>query len=103
MKPTGSQTIGLFCAICGIALTVYIFAASRNDPGLRMAALVFATGVVTTVLAIASLILTGKDLAHPQSPDVPPGSAATLSTTTTTAQTIQTPAAVPASNIPKEP
>lgn len=92
MKSPSNQFIGLCCILAGVGLAVYIFAASRNDPGLRMAALVCATGAVTTVLAIGSITFTGKDLAHPIPPDVPPGSAATTSTTTTTAQTIQTPA-----------
>lgn len=92
MKSPNNQVIGLLCILAGVGLAVYVFAASRNDPGLRMAALVCATGAVTTVLAIGSLSVTGKDLSHSAPPDVPPGSAATTSTTTTTAQTIQTPA-----------
>lgn len=92
MKSPSNQFVAILCILAGVGLAVYIFAASRNDPGLRMAALVCATGAVTTVLAIGSLTITGKDLAHPVPPDVPPGSAATTSTTTTTAQTIQTPA-----------
>lgn len=88
MKSPNNQFIALVCLILGVGLTVYIFAASRRDPGLRMAALVSATGVVTTVLAIASLTLTGKDLSHPQPPDLPPNSSGT--TRTSTEQVIQT-------------
>lgn len=96
MKTPSSQWIALICILFAVGLTVYIFAASRHDPGLRMAALVSATGVVTTVLAIASLTLTGKDLAHPQPPELPPNSSGT--TRTSSEQVIQTvtpPAAIP--------
>jgi hypothetical protein len=60
MKPN-NNLIALLCIVTGAGLTVFIFAASRNDPGLRMAALVFASNICTAIVAISSLLLTGKD------------------------------------------
>lgn len=88
-KPSNNM-IAMVCIVVGAALTVYIFGASRNDPGLRMAALVFASNICTAIVAISSLLLTGKDttLKGSHDPnDLPPGSAVT----STTAETVQTP------------
>lgn len=86
-KPN-NNFIALVCIMVGAALTVFIFAESRNDPGLRMAALVFASNIATAIVAISSLLLTGKDLAHKADPgDFPPGSVATETATST----LQTP------------
>ena len=65
--------IPLFCLACAVLLAVFLFAESRQDPSLRIAALVAGTGLVNTLAAIASTMLTGKDLSHPVS-DLPPGS-----------------------------
>lgn len=78
MKTPGNNTIALILALVGGALTVYIFAASRNDPGLRMAALVAATGAASSLMAVASTLLTGKDLTKHddnQPPQLPEGPA----------------------------
>ena len=64
--------IPLFCLACAVLLAVFLFAESRQDPSLRIAALVAGTGLVNTLAAIASTMLTGKDLSHPVS-DLPPG------------------------------
>ena len=65
----------LVMVICCVGLTVYVFAASRADPGLRMAALVAATGISSALMATASTLLTGKDLTrHPDPADLPPNS-----------------------------
>lgn len=82
MKPN-NNLIAVICIILGGALTVFIFSASRNDPGLRMAALVSATSVVASVIAIASVILTGKDVSHTP-PDLPPNSSMQQTTTVKT-------------------
>lgn len=58
---------------------VFLFAESRSDPSLRIAALVAGTGLVSTLAAISSTILTGKDLTKPS--DLPPN--ASMSSTTT--------------------
>ena len=78
MKPATNNTIALFAMLMGAAVVVYVFAASRADPGLRMAALVSATTAGATLLAIASTLLTGKDLSNkenhqpPVNPTPPP-------------------------------
>ena len=80
--------ICLSCVFLSAGLTIYIFAASRNDPGLRMAALVGATNIATALMATASTLLTGKDLtakSHQDPTDLPPG------TKMTEQSTVQTP------------
>lgn len=89
---TTALKVGLILIFLVSVLAVLLFIASRQDPSLRIAALVSVTGVITGILAIASTLMIGKDVTHPTPPDVPPGSAATTTTSTTTAQTIQTPA-----------
>jgi hypothetical protein len=81
-KPS-NNTIALFCIACGTCLTVYIFQESRGDPGLRMAALVFVSNIATAIVAISSLLLTGKDTTHQDASNLPPGSTATDTSTTT--------------------
>lgn len=78
MKPPANNWIALISLFIATALMVYLFAGSRLDPSLRIAALVAGTGLVSTLAAIASTILTGKDLSrretddpHP-TPPVPP-------------------------------
>lgn len=76
-----NNAIALVCILVGASLTVYIFQESRNDPGLRMAALVFASNICTAIVAISSLLLTGKDTTAKGKDvsDLPPG-ASTLDT-----------------------
>lgn len=66
-----------------VALMAYLFAESRNDPSLRIAALVAGTGLVSALAAIASTILTGKDLTKHDPNDLPPN------TTTTDTQVVK--------------
>lgn len=80
MKTPNINTIALIILIGSIGLMVYLFAGSRNDPSLRIAALVAGTGLVSALAAIASTILTGKDLTKPPS-DMPPNSTATQTST----------------------
>jgi hypothetical protein len=84
--------IAILCVVASTGLSVYIFSASRLDPGLRMAALVSATNLSSALVAIASTLLVGKvfgpDKGTPSLPDLPPGaSSAQVETTgeTTTA------------------
>lgn len=80
-----TKQIILVCITFGSAISAYIFAASRNDPGLRMAALVSSSNLATALVAIASTMLTGKDLTKRDPEDLPPG------TLQTTSETLQTP------------
>lgn len=83
-KPTNNM-IAVICIFAGTAVMVFIFAESRNDPGLRMAALVSASNLATALIAMASTMLTGKDLTDKANPaDLPPG---TLQRSTETVQT----------------
>lgn len=74
MKTPEQNTIALLSLIIATGLMVYLFAASRNDPSLRIAALVAGTGLVATLSAIASTILTGKNLNKRDPADLPPNS-----------------------------
>jgi hypothetical protein len=81
-KPS-NNLIALACIVFCVGLTVFIFAESRTDPGLRMAALVSSTSVAAALIAIASTMLTGKDVTKSPDPnDVPPGTVIKDSTTT---------------------
>ena len=83
MKPS-TNLIALFALVMALALMIYLFAGSRLDPSLRIAALVAGTGLVSTLAAIASTILTGKDVTKQRDPaDMPPN------TTTTDTSTVQ--------------
>jgi hypothetical protein len=82
MKPSNGL-IAVICITCCVGLTVFIFSESRNDPGLRMAALVSSTSVAAALIAIASTLLVGKDVTHPDPADLPPGSTATDMSSTT--------------------
>lgn len=69
------QRIAFFSMLLSTGLMVYLFAESRGDPSLRIAALVAGTGLVNSLIAIGSVVLTGKDLSHPTDPSsLPPGS-----------------------------
>ena len=67
-----SNLIALLAMLMGTLVVVYMFAASRQDPGLRIAALTLGSTAAGTLLAIASTLLTGKDLTN-RSTDLPPG------------------------------
>jgi hypothetical protein len=84
VKTISTNTIAFLILIGAIFLMVYLFAGSRTDPSLRIAALVAGTGLVSALAAIASTILTGKDVTKPRDPaDMPPN------TTTTDTSTIK--------------
>ncbi len=74
MKP---NTIAFFLLLVVSGMSMYLFAASRNDPSLRIAMLVSATGTVAGMLAIASTLLTGKDVTKRDPADIPPGTVTT--------------------------
>lgn len=80
MKTPNNNMIALYALFGAIGLMIYLFAGSRQDPSLRIAALVAGTGLVSALAAIASTILTGKDVTKPPS-DLPPNSTATQSST----------------------
>ena len=83
-KAPSTNTIALLALIIATGLMVYLFAGSRMDPSLRIAALVAGTGLVSTLAAIASTILTGKDLTKQRDPaEMPPN------TTTTDTSTVK--------------
>lgn len=69
-----NNVIALTCIVLGTLLTMFIFVESRNDPGLRMAALVFASNICTAIVAISSLLLTGKDTTKHDPSELPPNS-----------------------------
>lgn len=72
MKTPGANGIALISLIAAVILMAFLFVGSRNDPSLRIAALVAGTGLVSSLAAIASTILTGKDVTKPS--DLPPNS-----------------------------
>jgi hypothetical protein len=80
MKTPNNNWIALIFGLLSTAVALYIFAMSRSDPGLRMAALVAATSTGAGLLAVCSTLLTGKDLTKPPS-DMPPNSTATQTST----------------------
>ena len=113
MKTPSNNMISLIFGLLSTAVSLYIFAMSRNDPGLRMAALVAASSTGAGLLAVCSTLLTGKDLTKTPPTDLPPNSSATQSstvqvgpaapvpstppvtTTTTTSETHVTPEVLP--------
>ena len=82
--------IAVVCIIGAIGVSIYTFAASRLDPGLRMAALVSMTNLAAALMATASTLLVGKtfggEKAQPSDiPTLPPGvTSAQVDTTATT-------------------
>lgn len=74
-KPS-SNTIAFGLLITATILTIFLFIESRNDPSLRIAALVSGTNLVSALAAIGSTLLTGKDLSNKTTDpnDLPPGS-----------------------------
>jgi hypothetical protein len=82
MKTPNINAIALITLLMSVVLMVYLFAGSRNDPSLRIAALVAGTGLVSALAAIASTILTGKDLTKGRDPaDMPPNTVTTDTST----------------------
>jgi hypothetical protein len=78
--------IALIMAILSAGLMIYLFAASRNDPSLRIAALVAGTNCVASLLSISSTLLTGKDVTQKADPkDPPPGATQVTQTAPATA------------------
>lgn len=78
LKNVSTNTIAMVAMILSTGLMIFLFAESRNDPSLRIAALVAGTGLVSGLIAIASTMLTGKDVTKPRDPaDMPPNSTAT--------------------------
>lgn len=73
--------IALAALLLAVFLMIFLFAESRSDPSLRIAALVAGTGLVSSLASISSTLLTGKDVTAKTATDLPPNS--TLSTTTT--------------------
>lgn len=82
MNALKGMTIGLILILMAVVLSVSLFYASRGDPSLRIAALVCVTTLVTGLTAIASTLLIGKDITHPQ--DLPPNSSLQQTTTLNT-------------------
>lgn len=66
-----TNIIALITLVGAVGLMTYLFAESRGDPSLRIAALVAGTGLVSALAAIASTILTGKDLTKHDALDPP--------------------------------
>lgn len=65
MRGMATNTIALIALLVSVVLMAYLFAESRNDPSLRIAALVSGTSLVASLASIASTILTGKDVTKP--------------------------------------
>lgn len=65
------NSIAFFTLLTSVFLTVFLFTASRSDPSLRIAALVSGTNLVSSLGAIASTLLTGKDVTKPREPSDP--------------------------------
>lgn len=74
MKTPSSNLIALVCLLLATGLMGYLFGESRMDPSLRIAALVAGTGLVSALAAIASTMLTGKDLTKGHDAGENPGS-----------------------------
>lgn len=101
MKTPSNNMIAFIFGIVSVGFTAYIFLASRNDPGLRMAALVSATSTASSLLAIASTLLTGKDLTQ-NGKDLPPGATQVTQIPPQTTTVKMDPLAQPESPAPKE-
>jgi len=94
MKPPGNNWIALIFGFMAFGMALVVFSMSRNDPGLRMAALVAATSTGAGLLAVSSTLLTGKDLTKPPS-DMPPNSSVTQTSTTSVGAPPPDPTQVP--------
>jgi hypothetical protein len=90
MRTPTQNGIALIALVMAVLLMAYLFVASRNDPSLRIAALVAGTGLVSSLASISSTLLTGKDVTSKAASELPPNS----SMTSTTATTVSTEAAV---------
>lgn len=83
MKTPSQNIIAVLALVMAVGLMIYLFAASRHDPSLRIAALVAGTGLVASLGSIASTLLTGKDVTAKAASELPPNSTMTASTSTT--------------------
>jgi hypothetical protein len=100
VNPTkiGNVHIAIICIVGAIGVSIYTFAASRLDPGLRMAALVSMTNLAAALMATASTLLVGKTFGNTKAQDVdidlpklPPGvESAQIDTTGQTTSTTVT-------------
>jgi len=52
------------CLLFAFVTALYLFWASRSDPSLRLAAFVSVSNLISTLTAISSTLLTGKDLTY---------------------------------------
>ena len=98
MKSITPNTIAIVTLVMAVGLMVFLFAESRGDPALRIAALVAGTGLVSALAAIASTILTGKDLTKPphDPADMPPNTTTIDTSTVKVGPQAPTPPAEPA-------
>jgi flagellar basal body-associated protein FliL len=96
VKTLNINLIALIILAVAVGLMVFLFAESRNDPSLRIAALVSGTGLVSALAAIASTILTGKDVTKPRDPaEMPPNTTTTDTSTVNVGPTLPVPPAQP--------
>lgn len=79
LKPV---SVGLLLILIAALVVELLFWESRQDPSLRIAALTIVGTLVTGILAIASTLMIGKDVTHPQ--DLPPNSSMQQTTTVQT-------------------
>lgn len=84
-----TQRIAFLCLVLSVCLMVFLFTESRNDPSLRIGVLFSGTGLVASLVTIASTLLIGKDVTHPDPNTLPPGS--TLTSDSITKDTVHTP------------
>lgn len=82
MKGVSANTIALVILVMSTGLMIFLFAESRNDPSLRIAALVAGTNAVASLGSIASTILTGKDVTKKPDPSDLPPNTTTIDTST---------------------
>ena len=83
MKQLRPLIVGLWLIFLAGILVELLFFESRQDPSLRIAALTIVGNLIVGILAIASTLMIGKDVTHPQEP-APPG---TKSSTTIVQET----------------
>lgn len=72
--------VPILCLVAAFLLAIFILGETRNDPALRIAALICVTSLVSTFTAIASTMLIGKDVSYHS--DQPGSSSHTESTST---------------------
>jgi hypothetical protein len=89
--------ISVLCLVQSFALAIFLFSWSRNDPSLRIAAFVSVSGLINTLTAVASTLLTGKDLTYIG------GKQSSTVTTTSTPETTTETIATKGTESPKDP